>query len=889
MRDVTQDLHNKAKEAGDNAQEAWNQVATFGQVVERLRAARNDQARHQNFVEDLGRDLKQRNESDDWLQSELDQYEEHMKVHEERQNTQKQRYTEIRRETEDVTSKQNEKRLEAGKHEEKKTAHEQRIKDREMEIKKSAREHHIRGYDTELDDMQIGEYMDRIVKLSKDQSTKIDRLRRENRNEIQKVQDVIDNLRERRSALQEGRKSAKEQLVVNDRKVASAHSELNSIAMDAGGKAALESNIEDLELKLRKAKDELNIGAWETKIQEANVQLRSFEEEGVSLNRELIQGTKQAGDLARFEHLKHELKDRLQRLDIMTGAHGDRLQVIVGQKWQASTLEGDFQNVMDQRKRHVTDAERQRDGVSRELEQIEFKLKSSRTELKKKEKELETCAQHIQDKTQGEPEDYPENLASIQTDRDTRKYDVDGFSILRKWYDECIDVANRVGACRLCSRPFDDDKFKRHFLSKLEKSVSKGALEVLQTELKQLDADLLKAKEAGSSYDTWVRISGTELPDLQKEVSRLENNRQTLLRGIEEHDKIVNEHEEARRDAETLSKPVGHIVKYNSEIVSFQTQIRDLSAKQQEAGLSRTLEDIQDQIEAAAAKAMTVRNSITKLQADEKRSRGQLSTLELELENAKSKLSTANYELEKRSRVLTQIEDLRKSSQEQRESMSKLDEQLQLLAPQFAEAETKRDDIKQRGERKERELQHEANSLSDSVRGLQRADREIKAYLEEGGPARLARCQRDIQNFQQDLVQLEAEQRQVTVEINKIQEELRNHGETKRIINDNLKYRRNLRELEAVKIEIEQLSAQNAEADQEHHRKQAEYWQRRHNVLATEETSKMGTMKAKDDQLLQLLNDWNTDYKDAGLKYKESHIKVEVKNPNSVSRLSPTN
>jgi DNA repair protein RAD50 len=35
-------------------------------------------------------------------------------------------------------------------------------------------------------------------------------------------------------------------------------------------------------------------------------------------------------------------------------------------------------------------------------------------------------------------------------------------------------------------------------------------------------------------------------------------------------------------------------------------------------------------------------------------------------------------------------------------------------------------------------------------------------------------------------------------------------------------------------------------------------------------------MKSKDDQLMQLLNDWNTDYKDAALKYKEAHIKVEV-------------
>ena len=38
----------------------------------------------------------------------------------------------------------------------------------------------------------------------------------------------------------------------------------------------------------------------------------------------------------------------------------------------------------------------------------------------------------------------------------------------------------------------------------------------------------------------------------------------------------------------------------------------------------------------------------------------------------------------------------------------------------------------------------------------------------------------------------------------------------------------------------------------------------------------MSSMKEKDNQLLQLLDDWNTDYKDAATKYKEAHILVEV-------------
>ena len=801
-----------------------------------------------------------------------------MKIYNERQQEQARRYDDVKREIVQIRKRQSDKRIEAGKHEQRKATHEQKIRDREADIKRSAREHSIRGYDTELDEMQISEYLERITKLSKDQNTKVERLRRENMLAIQKVQSVVDNLRERRSALQEGKKSAREQITATDRKIASLHSELNTISMDEGGKAALEANIADLEEKLMKAKDEVSSGAWDAQIQETNSELRTLEDRSAALNRELIQGTKQAGNLARLDHLKKELKDRQRRLETMSGAHGDRLRAIVSPEWQPITLEGDYQRVLDSKKCLVKDAERQRDGVSRELEQLEFKLKTARTEVKKKEKELEGCTQVLREITQGDPDEYPEILMQLKVDRDTRKEDVNGYESMKKYFTECIDVAKSdQPACRLCSRAFSDEKSVRQFVKKLESKVSQGALDGMRKELKELDADLERATAAGTSYDTWRRLSEKELPSLREEVMKLEQTREALLRRIEEHDRDVNEKQEIARDAETLAKPVANISKYSADEASIKTQIAELAAKEQDSGLSRTLEDLQEEIEAIGAKSRLLRSSLTKLQADEKRARSQHNNFEVELGKLKNQLTTANNELEKRTRILSQIDELKKSTQDQRDGINKLDAELQDLSPQFAEQEAKRDDLKQRGEAKERQLQREATSLADSVRTLQRADQDIRAYIEEGAPSKLEKCQRDIQNYEQEIILLEAELKQITIEINKIREELGNQDQNKRVINDNLKYRKTRRELDAVMVEIEQLSAQNAEQDQEHHRRQAEKYQRQHNLFSTEETSKMGIMKAKDDQLGQLLMDWETDYKDAALKYKKSHIEVEVR------------
>ena len=826
----------------------------------------------------MRKDLKERSESDDWLQSELDSYEERTKAHAQHQTEQTKRYKSVELEINNVRRKQSERRTETGKHEQRKANHEQRIKDRDLEIKRSARLHGISGYETDLDDADIVRFMDRIAKLSKDQNIKVDRLRVENATEVRSIQKVLDNLREQRSALLEGKRSAREHMATNDRKIASAHSEIENIEADEGIQAILESKIEELEAKIKQAKKENIDNAWQSKIKDSNLQIQKLDDESVALNRELIEGTKQAGNLARLDHLKKEEKNRERSLKTMNSAHGDRLQTLIGESWQPSSLEGEFQRVMDARRRELIDAERERDNKSRDLKEIESKLKSSRLELKRKGEESKVAVDEIEGVDIDEPTLYPEALDAAKENRDNAKNNLDGYKALNDFYKKSKARANsKVPACILCHRSFEGEHDLDQFRAIIEQHISKTDLTHLEAKLKEHDDYLHIIEDVGSAYDTWKRLSEKELPMLRDQVQNNEKDREKLLPQIEEHDRIVNERREVQRDIETLAKTVANITKYNSELVSFQRQIRDLESEQKQASVSRTLDEIQKDIELTGAEIKTLRGNLAKLQADEQRGQELTNNLELDLGRTKNKLTTASHELEKRANIVAQIEDLKAASRDQRESIRQLDRQLQELAPQFAEQETKLEDVRQRCEVKEKELQEEALSLSDSVRSLQRSDREIKTYIEEGGPAQLARCEREIQGLEEEIRQLEVEQRQITVEINKVTVELGSQNETKRVISDNLNYRKSCKELEAVKQDIARMSAENAEADQSKHRKEAEQWHKQYNKLNTEETSKMGAMKAKDDQLQQLLQDWDTDYKDAALKYKESHLHVEVR------------
>ena len=881
LRTETQNLHGKARGAANNAEASWNKAAAFSETVKSLSAARDKQDWYEKQVDDLRKDLKERSESDDWLQSELDSYEERTKVHAQRQTEQTKRYEDVRQEINNVRQRQSERRTEAGKHEQRKSTHEQKIKDRDLEIKRSAQLHAIRGYDTDLDDAEIVKFMDRIANMSKDQNAKVDRLRMENGMEVRKIQKALDNLLEQRSALQEGKRSARERIATNDRKITSAYSEIESIEADEGVQAILQSKIEDIEVKIKKAKKDNVDLAWESKTKDSNTQIQRLENKSVALNRELIDGTKKAGNLSRLDYLRKEETNRERSLKTMTSAHGDRLRRLIDQSWQPSTLEGDFQRIVDAKRREATDAERKRDDTSRDLKELESKLESSRLELKKKDEELRACVNELAQVNVDEPEKYHEALEAAKVNRDNAKRNVDGHIALKNFYMQGRERAiskTHPPACILCQRSFKRENDLNQFTAEIERLISQTNLSEMKKLLKECDDDLQITQDAVSAYDTWNRLR-KELPGLRAQVLKFEEERESMVPQVEEHDQIVDERKEAQRDIETLAKTVANITKYNSELVGFQGQIRDLESEQKQASVSRTLEDIQKEIELTGAEIKSLRSSLVKLQANEQRGREHINNLELDLGRTKNKLTTATHELEKRANITAQIDDLKGTSHDQRESVIQLDRQLQELAPQFSEQETKLEDIKQRGESKQKDLQKEAANLSDSLRILERNDQEIKTYIEEGGPSQLARCEREIQGLEQEISKLEVEQKQIIIEINKIKEELGSQIETKRVIADNLKYRKSHKELDIVKQDIARMSAENAEADQSKHRKEAEQWQREYNRLNTDETSKMGVMKAKDDQLQQLLQDWDTDYKDAALKYKESHIRVEVKWP----------
>jgi DNA repair protein RAD50 len=560
----------------------------------------------------------------------------------------------------------------------------------------------------------------------------------------------------------------------------------------------------------------------------------------------------------------------------MTGAHGDRISKSLSQEWNPSNIDHEYQQVLDGAAKTLVHAERDRDGVSRELEHVEFKLKNARKELQQRRNELKNCVQKIREAIDDEPSEYPDTVKQRQTQLDLAKKDADQYAGMGEYLNKCLEAARLKKVCRTCARPFRTEAEFQTFKNKLETLVRKATLDAADESMQQLEEELENAREAGKYYDTWVRLANTEIPALEKEEAQLETQRESLLAEIEDLDKVVSERREAKRDVESLSRTVATIAKYESEIKTLQIQVQDLSVKQQESGNSRTLEDIQYEIGSVSDKSRALQKAIARLNNEKEQSRTEITNLELELRDVRSNLDNATHQLDKKAGLAARVEEYRRLNAKQREAIAKADEDIENLIPESSKEQAKYDDLSSRLEIREQELQRELSQLSDSLHQLDLANEDITSYNERGGPTQLARSRRELNNIEQEIAHLEREQGIITREINHLSILLKDGENTKRQYADNLTYRRDVRALEAVKADIEKLEAQNAEVDRSRFKEESERRTREHNALNAKQSSKMGEMKSKDDQLVQLLADWNTDYKDAAVKFKEARIKVET-------------
>ena len=877
LRENTYALQKKIEESTQQAESAFKEAEQFVGIVSKLQGKRIEADARARNVKDIERHLKAMSESDVELKTMNDTFDERVSRLDQDIKSHTAKYHNLDTHIGNCRRELGIKQGQHGRFQAERDNYERQIRHRESLVKESARRHSIRGFDFELDHDQVQEFMGKVGKLARDQNAALERARRETQDESEKAQKILTSLQQRQSAIEQRKENSKSQVSFNDRKIADHRKNIDKIDIDEGGKARLESTIVEITSNLTTVKTSSISKQWEKAIQEARAKVDGYEREADDLNGELVQATKEAGETARLDYLRKQIKESKRSLESMQGAYGQKLSRIVGDDWQPTYLENTFRRVVEMRNAEVKEAEAQRDETNRDLEQLAFRLNLINNDLRKKRQEHQNCEEELQAVLGDEaPSDYENVVKDYELNQDTYKSDLSNFSNLNKYYSDCLSFVQEKGGCKLCNRSFRQENERTKFREKLERFLKDAAKEETAASLKEVEDDLKRLYEIRPKHDTWKRLGELEIPSLQADIKRLQPKREELTKKVEQGDTSVAEKLANKGEVDALAKTVQNIAKYANDIAGFEAAVKELADKQANAGLSRGLEDIDSELKSLKEKRTSASTHLSSLMGEQNSTKNEINRLELGLRDAQSDLTNAVHQLKEKSNVIAQIEDLSSNNEQQRQSVRKADDELQELQPQVSESELRLEDIRQRGDSKERSLKDDASKLSRTVSELQLADRDISAYMEKNGPIQLSSCENEMQSLESELKILQQEQKQVTSDINRLKEQKNHQDRMKRDIEDNLRYRANIKALESDRAEIADLESHRAEEDRDDCQHKAHEWQSKRSRFQAEQSEIVGEMKSKDVELAREIKNFNDFYQDANYKYKEAHIKVEA-------------
>ncbi|KAL2432759.1 DNA repair protein RAD50 [Exophiala dermatitidis] len=879
MRAKVEELEEKIKNARRLADDAWRKGEDYARILGSLEGKRIEAQGRQSTIDSLKLHLEEVNEPDDWLRETLDEFQTKQQELRDEMRRRQEEYIELQDRIKELGKERERKVQLKGKYEQEQEEHERQLVRRKEMVREVAAKHQIRGYDDLSDESQVEEFLFRIKKMLKDQRTALDRIKLEHTAERREAQTLVNRLTERKAALQDNKVSTRKQMDINDREAADFQRRADRIEVDEGSRAVVESRIDDLNAKIRQARQAAEASGWDKKLQEASAELRSYEDLSSRLNDEIVHATKQAEELARLAHLKQELKERQRSLETLLNAHSERINKVLGQGWTPTTVEKVYQDARGSAAGEAALAERERDSVGRELDQLSFRQKTIRDDLARKKAEADKCDKGIRQVVQDGPEGYEEALQQAQADAEYAREDSGQFAGLHDYYLKVLEtLKSEKPACRTCARTFKgpNDPALEKMKKRIEGLVEKTLAQAESTTSKEAEAEYRRLLDLGIVNETFKKLVKTEIPAAEKDLATLSGEKEALLAKIEKHDKIVEQRQHAKRELESIGRTVTSIAKYDADIKSLNAQIEEYSAKQSQRDGGRTLEDIREELNAVAEKVRATQNLINRLRTEQEQSRVALSTMELELRDLKGELSNVGFQLEKKASLAARVEEFRALNHKQRATLEKLDHDIEKLDPEIATAKAKYEDVDQRASAKEQEMSYEQSKLSESVSGLDILNDQVRSYVDRDGPNQLARIDRELAHLERELERMQGEQSQLTRDINKINDQIRDSEATRRRYSDNLRYRQETRALAQLRIEIEELESRNAEADRDRFQKESERWTHEHNKLSALQAGVMGEMKSKDAQLVELLQDYNTDLSDAAIRYKEAHIKVEA-------------
>lgn len=367
----------------------------FEETLAMLKTKRDEVATRKKSLEENEQHMEPLQESDQELEELQNNYQNRIATYNAHLENKKSEYDQTKARLEQIRSQLGANQREEGRLEAEKKAYESQLKEREDLVRELSIKHDIRGFDGELDDIQIQEFIAKIARLSKNQNLILDRVKQDSQSSISTTQSGLSSLQSKKSSLQQKKESAQTEIRNSEAKIKALQRDLGNMNAESGQELIVKDDLAKKEKRLEDTKRQIISADIDGQLSMQNAKLRDLESDIEGVNEELVQGTKNADSRAQLAILKQNVETRQKAFVSLVAAKKDKIDQTIGSNWSEESVERDLQTVLDQREEELQEAIRRREKQNQQLSQVNTKLSIANENLKKKDDEAKKCKEEV--------------------------------------------------------------------------------------------------------------------------------------------------------------------------------------------------------------------------------------------------------------------------------------------------------------------------------------------------------------------------------------------------------------------------------------------------------------------------------------------------------------
>lgn len=753
--------------------------------------------------------------------------------------------------------------------------HERQITKRLELIKSISRAHNMRGYDMSLDEQQIGDFKSRLNQLVKTQTKSLENLKASAREQERKISEELQVYLVHHAEFESGKSSNRSQILKLERKVLEMQQKIDrgtDVAIDSG---QIDQETRHIEDKIRKTQAESEKGDWTQRIKEKQNELATNEINIDNLNKAIHLGNRQADTRAKLTLLKTEEVRKNENLRSMTATIESQFTAITKKAFDTTTLANDLRQARSIAETDMMDAKTASDTINKEISQLEAQMSLKHDALATKRQQVKDYTEQVEDVFA--ERDADDVIGTIEKNLHESRDHLYQAQHADKLYDRALDYAEEKGSCQMCNRAFDKQFSVDQFcqLINMKKSKVPKHLENARNAIVAYTAKLNEykavepARIALSSLQQDVPKLETELDELREALQNAAERWESAGSRVAEFEKIVG----VVSNLERVGSDIARVIR---ELEDTKRQIRSLEDELRASGASKSVEDVQAELNQLQEGSKAIRRAVEELNDKRDTAKSMLQALDGRRRDLQLRQSELQSRMREHEALKTQISEHRESIEKSTADIEAAEKKDSQEKPIIESLRTDLEQTRQQNNDEESKLQRDLGKLVTAQNSLNAVEADIEAYLQSSGPqslqdicSSLARLRTEIGTLEQQIDTTNQEIHETEVQISDLQN-------TERNINDNLRLRKVREDIARVKRQIVELESKNAERDREQYVLDSKRLKDRYSKLITERAGLLGEIAQMDNQLKQKQKELSGEFADADENYRTKLICVRT-------------